>query len=155
MRRHHPNQDQRRITPPAHTHIKLWTAAAYIYAAALANTYGIIPAIPAIYLLSRPLSRKIAQHKDLTINHWLATPEERIRQSGYYIDPNISFFGITSTTQIALQGTLITIICILGDTGTLGHILNLDNTYLAPVALTLWIITIKLLPPPTRQQYYS
>lgn len=47
-----------RIHHHAHTHIKLWTAAAYIYAAALANTYGIIPAIPAIYLLSRPLSKK-------------------------------------------------------------------------------------------------
>lgn len=144
-----------RIYHHAHIHIKLWTVAAYIYAAALANTYGITPAIPAIYLLSRPLSKKIAQHKDLTINHWLATPEERIRQSGYYIDPNILIFGITATTQIALQGILITLICTLGNTGKLGHIPNLDNTYITTAALTLWAIALKLFTPPTRQQYYS
>lgn len=144
-----------RIHHHAHTHLKLWTAAAYIYAAASANTYGIIPAIPAIYLLSRPLSKKIAQHKDLTINLWLATPEERIRQSGYYIDPNIQIFGITSTTQIAFQGALITLICTLGNTGTLGHIHNLDDAYITTAALTLWIAILKFLPSTPRQQYYS
>lgn len=73
---------------------------------------------------------------------------------GYYIDPNIQIFGITTTTQIATQGALITLICTLGNTGTLGHIHNLDNTYITTAALTLWIAILKLLTPTPRQQYY-
>lgn len=56
---------------------------------------------------------------------------------------------------VAIELTLITLLCILGDAGTLGHIHNLDNTYITTVALTLWAIALKLLTSPTRQQYYS